>query len=84
MSVKWQGPLSLINPNMMPQGSSLVLLGARDNKEGFRVIGAVIAPSQESLVRDILEDGGINFQGGMSYEPFNIEGINESTRNTPP
>lgn len=50
-----------------PQFSDLVVLGIPDEKTGFKVIGAVLSPSQEMLVADMLQDGGINFAGGASY-----------------
>ena len=71
MAVRWLGPMSLINPNIMPAGT-LVLLGSSDSKTGFRVIGAVFSPSQETLVQDILADGGIIFDGGEEYTPFEV------------
>lgn len=83
MSVRWLGPMSLINPSIMPEGT-LVLLGASDSKKGFKVIGAVFSPSQDSLVADILADGGIFFDGGGEYTPFENEVIHDNSSESSP
>ncbi len=67
MAVRWAG---LNAPELTAPEGTLVLLGASDAKKGFRVIGAVFSHSQESLVKDIISDGGIFFEGGGTYDPF--------------
>jgi len=67
MAVRWTG---FYAPEVIAPEGTLVLLGASDAKKGFRVVGAVFSSSQESLVKDIVDDGGIFFEGGGTYDPF--------------
>ena len=79
MATTWPGLAALLSDSVpLIDNQTLVMLGIPDKKRNFRVVGAVFADSQETLIRDILHDGGIAFSGGDEYNPFS-EVINDSS-----
>lgn len=67
MAVRWDGPLSVLQPNL-PSSYDLVGLGVVDTKGEFHFAGFVFAPSKDQLIADFLEEGEIRFANGRSYD----------------